>query len=109
MGLPPAILFDLDDTLISAHLHPRKAWTKALQSLDGLPGDPTVEEAAETGDAATKMQAALRGKNARKKAKEARDAADAQGNKAKAAEAKANADAAVTLPLPLVPTPSPYP
>ena len=35
MGLPTAILFDLDDTLISAHLHPRKAWTKALQTLDG--------------------------------------------------------------------------
>ena len=73
-----------------------------------------LEEAAETGDAATKMQAALRGKNARKKAKEARDAADAQGGKATAAAAKANADAAVTptptpspYPLPLVPTPSP--
>ena len=62
-----------------------------------------LEEAAETADAATKMQAALRGKSARKKAKEARDAADQQGDKAKAAEAKANADAAVirTLPLPL--------
>jgi putative hydrolase of the HAD superfamily len=37
MGLPTAILFDLDDTLISAHLHPVKAWTKALATLDGLP------------------------------------------------------------------------
>ncbi|WPZ34196.1 HAD family hydrolase [Thalassobaculum sp. OXR-137] len=46
MGLPTAILFDLDDTLISAHLHPRKAWTKALQTVGGLPGDPTAEEAA---------------------------------------------------------------
>lgn len=46
MGLPTAILFDLDDTLISAHLHPRKAWTKALQTLDGLPGDPVAEHAA---------------------------------------------------------------
>ena len=66
-----------------------------------------LEEAAETGDAATKMQAALRGKNARKKAKEARDAADAQGGKATAAAAKANADAAVT-PTP-TPSPDPYP
>lgn len=46
MGLPTAILFDLDDTLISAHLHPREAWTRALQSLDGLPGDPMAEDAA---------------------------------------------------------------
>ncbi|MFX4221430.1 MAG: HAD family hydrolase [Thalassobaculum sp.] len=47
MGLPTAILFDLDDTLISAHLHPRKAWTKALQTLDGgLPEAPSAEDAA---------------------------------------------------------------
>ena len=46
MGLPTAILFDLDDTLISAHLHPRKAWTTALETLDGLPGDPAAADAA---------------------------------------------------------------
>ncbi len=46
MALPTAILFDLDDTLISAHLHPREAWTKALQTIDGLPGDPGAEDAA---------------------------------------------------------------
>ena len=46
MGLPTAILFDLDDTLISAHLHPRKAWMKALETLDGLPGSLTGEDAA---------------------------------------------------------------
>ncbi|MEQ8587452.1 MAG: HAD family hydrolase [Thalassobaculaceae bacterium] len=47
MGLPTAILFDLDDTLISAHLHPRKAWSKALETLDGgLPGTTATEDAA---------------------------------------------------------------
>ena len=35
--LPPAILFDLDDTLITAHLHPREAWHRAI---DGLPERP---------------------------------------------------------------------
>jgi len=35
--LPPAILFDLDDTLISAHLHPRETWKLALETLDGRP------------------------------------------------------------------------
>ena len=70
---------------------------KLLERAAGEAEAKQLEEAAETGDAATKMQAALRGKNARKKAKEARDAADAQGNKAKAAEAKANADAAALL------------
>lgn len=54
MGLPTAILFDLDDTLISAHLHPRMAWTKALLSLDGLPVDPGAEDAAEAVHAASK-------------------------------------------------------
>ncbi len=39
MALPTAILFDLDDTLISAHLHSREAWTRALDTLDGRPGD----------------------------------------------------------------------
>lgn len=48
MGLPTAILFDLDDTLISAHLHPRKAWTKALETLDGLPEGLVPEQAAIT-------------------------------------------------------------
>ncbi|MCR9072094.1 MAG: HAD family hydrolase [Alphaproteobacteria bacterium] len=47
MVLPAAILFDLDDTLISAHLHPREAWTNALRTLDGgLPDTPSVEKAA---------------------------------------------------------------
>jgi putative hydrolase of the HAD superfamily len=35
--LPPAILFDLDDTLITAHLHPREAWRRAIDSLSGRP------------------------------------------------------------------------
>jgi len=48
MGLPTAILFDLDDTLISAHLHPRKAWTTALETLEGLPDTPAPGDAAVT-------------------------------------------------------------
>ncbi|MDF1791348.1 MAG: HAD family hydrolase [Thalassobaculaceae bacterium] len=48
MGLPTAILFDLDDTLISAHLHPRAAWTTALETLGGLPDDPAAADAAIT-------------------------------------------------------------
>ncbi len=48
MGLPTAILFDLDDTLISAHLHPRKAWTQALETCEGLPADLVSAEVAAT-------------------------------------------------------------
>ena len=48
MALPPAILFDLDDTLISAHLHPIEAWTRALSSMDPRPDDLDPGGAAET-------------------------------------------------------------
>ena len=43
-SLPPAILFDLNDTLISAHVHPRDAWLRAIGSLDGRPAalDPAT-------------------------------------------------------------------
>lgn len=45
-ALPPAILFDLDDTLISAHVHPREAWQRAIDSLDGRPAALDVAQAA---------------------------------------------------------------
>lgn len=45
-ALPPAILFDLDDTLISAHRHPREAWQRAIDSLDGRPPALVAAEAA---------------------------------------------------------------
>ncbi|MEQ8397726.1 HAD family hydrolase [Thalassobaculum sp.] len=38
-ALPPAILFDLDDTLITAPLHPRAAWQQAIETLPDRP-DP---------------------------------------------------------------------
>jgi len=46
--LPPAILFDLDDTLITASRHPREAWHRAIDSLPGRPGDLDAAYAAET-------------------------------------------------------------
>lgn len=45
--LPPAILFDLDDTLITAHLHPREAWRRAIDTLPDRPGALDVHRAAD--------------------------------------------------------------
>lgn len=45
--LPPAILFDLDDTLITAHLHPREAWRRAIDTLPDRPDALDVAQAAE--------------------------------------------------------------
>ena len=42
-SLPPAILFDLDDTLITAPRHPREAWHRAIESLPG--GSRTLDAA----------------------------------------------------------------
>ena len=46
--LPPAILFDLDDTLISAHTHPRETWKHAIETLPDRPEhmDPELTSAA---------------------------------------------------------------
>lgn len=46
MPLPTAILFDLDDTLISAHLHPRETWKRAILSLDAWPESLDVDGSA---------------------------------------------------------------
>lgn len=45
--LPPAILFDLDDTLISAHTHPRETWRHAIETLEGRPESLDPEIASE--------------------------------------------------------------
>ena len=44
--LPIAILFDLDDTLISSHLHPRDAWKRAIVALDEQPVGLDADDAA---------------------------------------------------------------
>lgn len=43
--LPRAILFDLDDTLISAYGRPRDAWAKVLAEFAGLIAPLSVDEA----------------------------------------------------------------
>lgn len=45
--LPPAILFDMDDTLITAPRHPREAWRHALETLPDRPAALDVMRAAE--------------------------------------------------------------
>jgi putative hydrolase of the HAD superfamily len=46
--LPPVILFDLDDTLISAHLHPFEAWREAIETVEGGAPDLDPERDAAT-------------------------------------------------------------
>lgn len=46
--LPPAILFDLDDTLITAPSDPRTAWRRAIDSLEPR---PQILDAARAADA----------------------------------------------------------
>lgn len=53
-SLPPAILFDLDDTLITAHPHPREAWQRAIDSLPQRPATLDVRRTAEAIHAAAR-------------------------------------------------------
>lgn len=53
-SLPPAILFDLDDTLITAHPNPRDAWQQAIDSLADRPAALDVLQAAEAIHAAAR-------------------------------------------------------
>jgi putative hydrolase of the HAD superfamily len=46
-SLPPAILFDLDDTLITAHPDPRAAWRRAIDTLPERPEGLDLHGAAE--------------------------------------------------------------
>jgi len=46
-ALPPAILFDLDDTLISTHTDPREAWQRAIGTLGERPAELDVPQAAD--------------------------------------------------------------
>src|SRR3546814_3522788 len=52
--LPPAILFDLDDTLITASLHPREAWRRAIDTLPDRPDALDAMRAAELIHAASR-------------------------------------------------------
>lgn len=53
-ALPPAILFDLDDTLITAHAHPREAWRRAIDTLPHRPETLDAESAADAIHAAAR-------------------------------------------------------
>lgn len=47
-ALPPAILFDLDDTLISAHSDPRGAWQRAIDTLEDRPAGLDMPKAVDS-------------------------------------------------------------